>query len=144
MTNPYETYYTRQAGGGVSQVYAGAPFQKGYGVGSFLRGIFRGLIPFLKSAGQKAASEALNAGVNVLNDVTTGHTPFRTSVKRRAEEAGARIVDGLKRKAAQVQSGSGYKKRKTAKKTQSRRGSRRVNFKQSLSKADLFTAARKK
>lgn len=143
MTNLYESYYARQAGGGVSHVYAGAPFQKGYGVGSFLRGMFRGLIPFLKSAGKNAAGEALQAGVNVLNDVTSGRTPLRDSVKRHAEEAGSRIVANLKRKAGQIQNGSGYKKKRPTKKPQSRRTARRVNFKQSLTKADLFTPRRK-
>ena len=57
----YIKYYDAQVGnGGIEQVYAGSPFQRGHGgIGRFLGGLFRKTRPFLKRG----------AGMNIINDV---------------------------------------------------------------------------
>lgn len=140
--NAYERYYLSQAGSGVSQVFTGSSHQKGHGVASFLKGIFRGIFPFLASAGKSVAGEAANAGVNILSDVASGTTPFSESVKRHVTAAGNQLANKLKRKGEQL-GGSGYKKKRVAKKGQSSRTARRVKFKPVLTKADVFSARRR-
>ena len=49
INNPYFQYYSHQAGSGYN-VYGGAPYQEGYGIGSFLGGLFRSVFPLLKQA----------------------------------------------------------------------------------------------
>ncbi|KAK3920749.1 Poly(U)-specific endoribonuclease-C [Frankliniella fusca] len=93
-------YYLRQAGGG--QYYAGSSYQKGHGIGSWLGGLFRTVLPLLKSGATAVGREAARAGAHVLADVASGD-PFADSAKRHAGEA----VQNLKRKAASAMSGTG-------------------------------------
>ena len=93
-------YYLRQAGGG--QYYAGSSFQKGHGIGSWLGGLFRTVLPLLKSGATAVGKEAARAGAHVLADVVSGDH-IADSAKRHAGEA----VQNLKRKAASAMSGSG-------------------------------------
>lgn len=140
--NHYESYYLAQAGSGIAHTYSGGRYQRGHGVGSFLKGIFRGLIPFLTAAGRTVAGEAASAGVNILSDVAEGSTPLGDSVKRHAHAAGERLTASLKRKGAQLH-GSGYKKKRIAGKPQSRRAPRTVRTLPALRKEDVFGHRRK-
>lgn len=107
----YLTYYDNQVGGGarsVHGVFVGAPYQRGHGIGSFLGGLFRSVLPLLKRGAQAIGREALRAGINVIEDVSGKKRPFAESVRRRINESGG----NLKRKAAEkmdlLMSGSGY------------------------------------
>ncbi|KAF4517052.1 hypothetical protein B566_EDAN004672 [Ephemera danica] len=51
--NPYTEYYVRQAGSGIPNVYQGAEWQRGHGIGA-------------KAIGKETARE----GLNVLSDVS--------------------------------------------------------------------------
>ncbi len=93
-------YYLHQAGGG--QYYAGSSYQKGHGIGSWLGGLFRTVLPLLRSGATAVGREAARAGAHVLADVASGD-PMGESAKRHAGEA----VQNLKRKAAAAMSGSG-------------------------------------
>ncbi|KAK3920565.1 DNA-directed RNA polymerase subunit beta' [Frankliniella fusca] len=93
-------FYLRQAGGG--QYYAGSSYQKGHGIGSWLGGLFRTVLPLLKSGATAVGREAARAGAHVLADVASGDN-FADSAKRHAGEA----VQNLKRKAASAMNGSG-------------------------------------
>lgn len=95
----------RRGYGGISHVYIGTPNQRGHGIGSFLGGLFRRVLPLLRKGvplikkGAKAiGKEALRAGVNVATD----------ALKRRAEDK----IDAL-------MSGSGYNTGKIARKSHS-------------------------
>lgn len=44
-------YYMSQAGSGIGEIYSGPIYQKGYGLGSYLGGLFRGILPILKRGG---------------------------------------------------------------------------------------------
>lgn len=105
----YQEYYENQVGGrgGIEHVYIGTPNQRGHGVGSFLGGIFRKILPLFSRGARAVGKEALRSGLNILSDV--GHnTPFKEAFKARVRESG----DNLKRKANEkidlLMRGSGY------------------------------------
>lgn len=105
---PYEHYYSHQAGSGIGVIYKGAPYQRGHGIGSFLGGLFRSVLPLLSSGARVIGKEALNAGVGLLSDMVSSR-PMEESIKSRLKEASS----NLKRKAdgkieRMNMSGSGY------------------------------------
>ena len=153
----YEEYFLRQTGGSITQIYAGTPHVRGYGisgtyagathmrghgVADFLRGIFRSVFPFVSSAGRAVAGEAARAGLHVLNDVTSGQAGFRDAVRRRVADAGEVLKEKLEKKASQLQAGSGYKYKHALVKPQLRRTVRTVNTKKKTGKALPKTLAR--
>lgn len=106
---PYEHYYSHQAGSGIGVIYKGAPYQRGHGIGSFLGGLFRCVLPLLSSGAKAVGKEALSAGVGLLSDLASAR-PMEDSIKSRLKEAST----NLKRKAVNKidsinMSGSGYK-----------------------------------
>ena len=114
-------YYINQAGGGFGHFYAGAPYQKGYGIGSWLGGLFRTVLPLLRSGAAAVGREAARAGSHVLADVAVGDK-FGESLNKHAVEA----IGNLKRRAASNMQGSGaIKRRKITKKAHSATTARR-------------------
>lgn len=108
---PYEHYYSRQAGSGIGVIYKGVPYQRGHGIGSFLGGLFRSILPLLSSGAKVIGKEALNAGVGLLSDMV-GSRPMEESIKSRLKEASSNLkrkadskIDGIN------MSGSGYIKK---------------------------------
>lgn len=79
----YQNYY--QTGGdlhsGVGRVYIGKTFQRGAGVGSFLGGVFRYVLPLLKRGALTVGREALNTGLNIATDITNGKSDLKKSSK---------------------------------------------------------------
>lgn len=145
--NHYETYFLNQAGSGIGSIYAGSPHMRGFGVADFLRGILRSVFPFIQSAGRAVAGEAARAGLNVVQDVTSGAAPFRESVKRRMSAAGDSLQEKLTNKIQKLQTGSGYKKRKllykghlnrTVRPVQSKKGKAKAATRKTLPR-DIFT-----
>jgi hypothetical protein len=109
LDDPYLRYYANQAGHGVSNVYRGAEYQRGHGIGSFLGGLFRTVTPLLKSGVKVLGKEALRSGVGLMNDLIYA-VPPNDAVKNRVKE----LTGNLKRRADQkidsVMEGSGYKR----------------------------------
>lgn len=108
ITCPYEHYYSHQAGSGIGVIYKGAPYQRGHGIGSFLGGLFRSVLPLLSSGARVIGKEALNAGVGLLSDMISAR-PMEDSIKSRLKD----VSSNLKRKADSKidrlnMSGSGY------------------------------------
>lgn len=112
-------YYVNQAGSGIGHVFIGARHQKGYGIGAFLGGLFRSILPMLSSSAKAVGKEALKMGGRVLADVAHDNQPLAASLKRRAIESGEHLTESLEKK-AKTMSGSGYKRSVTKKKPQSR------------------------
>lgn len=105
----YENYYSSQVGGGgIPQIYIGAPYQKGHGIGSFLGGLFRRILPFLTRGARSVGKEALRAGMNVMNDLDN-EIPFKNSVKNRFIESGENLKRRAVEKMEHIMNGSGYK-----------------------------------
>lgn len=106
----YEEYYTRQCGGSLDG-FEGALYQKGYGLGSLFRGLFRSALPLMKRGIKTIGKEALKSGVLVAHDVISGESP-RNAVKKRMTNAVSKILGNN-------QKGSGIRKRKRSTRKQS-------------------------
>lgn len=112
-------YYLNQAGGGIGNFYSGAQFQKGYGIGSWLGGLFRSILPVIKQGAAVVGREAARAGSHVLADVASGDN-LRSSVHRHMGEAAQNLTQRIKRKAEDAMKGSGgIKRRHTTRKPHS-------------------------
>ena len=79
----YEQYYVNQAKqkGGSLPAFHGARFQRGYGLGSIFRGLFRWAMPHLQQGAKVIGKKALQTGVNVVQDVLDGDN-IKTAVHR--------------------------------------------------------------
>lgn len=108
---PYEHYYTHQAGSGVGVIYKGALHQRGHGIGSFLGGLFRSVLPLISGGAKAIGKEALNAGVGLLKDMAATK-PMEESIKNRFREASSNLKRRADNKLDSLMSGSGYKSRK--------------------------------
>lgn len=108
---PYHHYYSHQGGTGIGVIYKGVPHQRGHGIGSFLGGLFRSVLPLLSNGAKVVGNEMLNAGKGLLSDFIHAQ-PMRESFENRFKE----VTSNLKRKAddkiTRVMSGSGYKNKK--------------------------------
>ena len=84
----YEEYYLNQAKQkrGNLPAFQGARFQRGYGLGSIFRGLFRWAVPHLKQGAEMLGKKALQTGVNVAQDVLAGEN-LKTAVKRQGKKA---------------------------------------------------------
>ena len=109
----WNQYYQKGYG---MQVYNGVPYQRGNGIGSFFRGLFRMAWPLLRTAGTAAAAEGLSTAAHVARDVSQGED-WRVAARRRGFEGSSKLLD----KAAEnvrKQKGKGVGKRgKTVNKT---------------------------
>ena len=112
-------YYNDQVGGRIARVYTGTPHQRGHGIGSFLGGLYRTVLPLFKSGLKAIGKESLRSGFNVLDDVTNNNMNFREAFKKRSGESLANLKRKAEEKIDRVMSGSGYKKRRITKKRQS-------------------------
>lgn len=97
-------------GSGVGRVYVGSPYQRGHGgIGSFLAGVFRRVLPLFKRGAKTIGKEAVRAGLNVMSDVTEGNTPFRESLRNRVRESSSVLKRKAEEKLDKIMEGSGYK-----------------------------------
>ena len=114
----YKAYYSNQAqqNGRGLPVFHGARMQRGYGIGSFLKGLFRSAVPLLKQGARTVGKTALSSGLNIANDILGGQN-LKSSALTRANEA----RDQLKSRAMNAvrsavgQTGKGIKRRATSK-----------------------------
>ncbi|KAK4885780.1 hypothetical protein RN001_002051 [Aquatica leii] len=109
MACPYQQYYINQAGSGIGVIYRGAPYQRGHGIGSWLGGIFRSILPLFKSGVKAVGKEALRTGSNILGDIVENR-PIKESFQDRMREAGQSLKRKADTKIENLMQGSGYKK----------------------------------
>lgn len=57
-------YYIKQATAGNDLWYSGPIYQRGHGVGSFLGGLFRRILPILRKGTVAVGREFINSGSN--------------------------------------------------------------------------------
>lgn len=112
----YSDYFEAQTGagartghGGISHVYVGSPNQRGHGIGSFLGGLFRRIIPLLKQGARTVGKEALRTGINVASDVMDSGLHPREAFKTRLRESGQNLKRKAEEKIDTLMKGSGYK-----------------------------------
>ena len=84
----YEQYYLDQAKqkGGNLPAFHGARFERGNGLGSIFRGLFRWAVPHLQEGAKMLGKKALQTGVDVAQDVLAGEN-LKTATKKRAKQA---------------------------------------------------------
>ena len=126
-------YYGSQAlqhGAGFS---AAMPYQRGAGLGSLFRGIFRTILPMAKQVGKTVGRQALRTGGEIASDVLAGR-----SIKESAEERGKigaskllkkasrKLQQPRKRKTTKRQKGRGLGFRRNKKKTTTTTGPKTI------------------
>ena len=122
----YEQYYLDQAKqkGGNLPAFHGARFQRGYGLGSIFKGLFRWVMPNLQQGAKVLGKKALQTGLDVAQDVLAGGNVKAALTKQGKKALGLPSQDspqsgagkkGTKRKAQpRKNSSSPGKKRKTS------------------------------
>lgn len=113
-------YHPYQEGYGRIRVYVGGTRQRGSGIGSFLGGLFRRVIPILTSGAKIAGREAAKAGLGVLTDIATRRHPPKDSLRMRLRDSTANLKRAADERIDRLMTGSGYKKRKVARASHSR------------------------
>jgi len=98
----YTLDYVNQSGGGgeVGPVYrASFRVQRGNGIGSFFRGLFRFVKPLLYSGAKAVGKEALKTGSNIITDMLNKEPkqPARDIFKNRFIEAKDNLEEKIKK-----------------------------------------------
>lgn len=109
MNNYYYDDNHWGGGGGVGRIYVGAPYQRGSGIGSFLGGVFRYVLPLIKRSAKAVSKEALNAGLNIAADVGENNKPFKEAFQARVRESGSNLQRRAKEKLDKFMNGDGYR-----------------------------------
>jgi hypothetical protein len=97
-TEDWSSALSCQVGG--ADRFIGYPYQRGAGIGAFLRGIFRYLLPIGRAAAEVVGKEGLEAAHRVLGDVIAGEklaVAGKRSARRAAKnilQAGANSLEG--------------------------------------------------
>jgi len=119
--DPLVQYYLHQAGrggrGGIGPIYSLPPiYQRGYGLGSFLSGLWRMVRPILWSGAKTVGRETLRTSGKILSDMADNRdgTPAGDIVSRHARELIGRLKGrgALKRKRRAAASSPPKKKKK--------------------------------
>ena len=80
----YIFYYEDQIGDGVRNVFAGSTYQRGRGVGAWLGGLMRKILPYFAKGAKAVGKEAVRTGLNVFDDVANNGVQFKEAVNTRA------------------------------------------------------------
>ena len=129
MDSYYDDYFINQVGGHlehqintpsrIRRVYVGVPYQRGHGIGSFLGGLFRQVLPLVKQGFRTLGREALKTGANIANDVAINDIPLKEAFKSRIRETGENFKRKAEEKIDSLMIGSGYNYSKIPKMYQS-------------------------
>lgn len=85
-----ENYH--QAGG--MNIFHGSKYQRGYGLGNILSGLFRSAVPLLKKGAISLGKTALKTGLNVAKDGLMGKN-IKSSLKTNVRRAGKDILGNV-------------------------------------------------
>ena len=83
-----------QTGNGMP-AFVGVPYQRGRGLGSLFRRLFRFAMPLLKSAAKAVGKEALHTTANIATDLAKGVTNPTEVLKSRGREAASNLASRL-------------------------------------------------
>ena len=86
----YKDYYARQAGGALPY-FAGAPYQRGHGLGSLFGGLLRSAMPLIKRGAVALGKGALKIGVRIADDVLSGQS-IKRAAKRHVTDSGKTML----------------------------------------------------
>jgi len=128
----YTRYYVNQSGGGeIGPVYrASFRMQRGNGIGSFFRALFRFVKPLLYSGAKAVGKEALKTGSNIITAILNKEPkqPVGAIFKNRFSEAKGNLQEKIRKMTG---SGLDLKRKRKSKRVQSRGKRRKVK--------DIFT-----
>lgn len=128
----WDQYFRTQAGqgghGGLA-AFQGQNYQRGAGLGSLFRGLFRAILPAAKTISKTVGKQALMTGTEIASDMLAGKS-LESAAKRRGRKGARVLVKKAKNKLKQ-QKGSGAFMRRTKRRSTKRRvgqtgGRRRV------------------
>jgi hypothetical protein len=89
-------YYTKQ-GNQHGGAFIGMPYQRGAGLGSIFRSIFRAILPMAKSAGRAVGKQALKSGANIASDLLSGRD-LKETLETHGKAAAAGLLDQIAEK----------------------------------------------
>jgi hypothetical protein len=89
--------------------FAGPVYQRGHGIGSLFRGLFRFAMPLIKQGAKAVGRQALQTGIQVAGDMLE-NKPVKESVKARLREAGSSLRNKAENKVHQLLTGSGRRR----------------------------------
>ena len=98
--------------------FHGIPYQRGSGLGSIFRSLFRAILPVAKTAGRAIGKRALRAGADIATDLVAGKD-LKQAVKRRGKAAAADLLQQASKK---MRGGRRRKKSKKSTKKKQRGG----------------------
>lgn len=140
VNDVYTAYYLNQAGSGIGGVYSSGLYQKGHGIGSFLGGLFRCVLPLLKSGSSALGTELLKSGANIISDIGRNE-PVEATIKKRGKET----ISNLSKLVGDKMFGSGINANAALKRPQSVASSRSVrNAKKSKANKKIKKSTPKK
>lgn len=87
-------YYADQANqtGYGLEGFRGSPYQRGGGLGSFFRSLFRMAVPVFKSAASHVGKQALSSGANLATDLANGRH-FVEALEDHAKQGAAELLN---------------------------------------------------
>ncbi len=91
-------YYNSQAlqhGSG----FVGTPYQRGTGLGSLFKGLFRTILPIAKNVGKSVGRQALRTGTEIAGDVLAGKS-IKEAAQRRGKAGASKFLNKASRKLA--------------------------------------------
>ena len=71
--------------------FHGTPYQRGAGLGSLFRSLFRAILPVAKTAGRAIGKRALQAGADIASDLVAGKN-IKQTVQQRGKAAAADLL----------------------------------------------------
>jgi hypothetical protein len=144
VQNIYDYYLQSSQGKNPQTFIQSGRSQKGRGIGSFLKGLFRQIFPFIKSGAKSLGEELLKGGVGVIKDQFHGRS-LKESLGARVREAGSSLTDKAARKVESMVGGGKIKANSKPKRRQSTAGrvTKRTS-KRSSSKKPKATHQKKK
>ena len=77
--------------------FSGTPYQRGAGLGSLFRSLFRAILPIAKTAGKAIGKRALSAGAEIATDLVAGKN-FKQSLEQHGKEATSDLLAKASRK----------------------------------------------
>jgi hypothetical protein len=128
----YKEYYLNQAGGQYD-VFRGTPMQRGYGLGSMFKSMYRYILPLfkthavpaLKQGAQFVGTEAIKAASNIAKDAIKGED-ISSSFKNHSNNAINAISDEAKSK-LQIGKGKKQKRKKNTLQSKKNKKTRRIS-----------------
>jgi len=147
LTSDDEINTTTQFGGSVTGpnahygAFSGMPYQRGAGIGSVFRSLWRFLIPLGREAGREIGKQGLVSGVRALSSVLDGEKNLKTALAEEGKAGLKNLLDkaslNLDKRRHDDQHGSGFDFKRYKKSTG---GAISINNHTTPSTVGLFTA----